>query len=147
MQNAAAKQPIHSREENVRHVDDRRRAHLGIPIFYIADANGREPGWAAVDLGLSLPSFKQVLMTIQFFTILEIRCLCFCFIVTPKKDKTVTMTIRMDRALPEEYNGLPVKTNRSGNERIRMVLRYALDHNGAYREMGETSMFILFSYL
>ena len=26
------------------------------------------------------------------------------FIVTPKEDKTVTMTIRIDRALQEEYN-------------------------------------------
>ena len=28
------------------------------------------------------------------------------FIVTPKEDKTVTMTIRIDRALQEEYNRL-----------------------------------------
>ena len=26
------------------------------------------------------------------------------FIVTPKEDKSVTMTIRIDRALQEEYN-------------------------------------------
>lgn len=28
------------------------------------------------------------------------------FIVTPKEDKTVTMTIRIDRTLQEEYNNL-----------------------------------------
>lgn len=28
------------------------------------------------------------------------------FIVTPKEDKSVTMTIRIDRALQEEYNDL-----------------------------------------
>ena len=51
------------------------------------------------------------------------------FIVTPKEDKTVTMTIRIDRALQEEYNRLAAKTNRSRNELIGMALQYALDHN------------------
>ena len=50
------------------------------------------------------------------------------FIVTPKEDKTVTMTIRIDRALQEEYNRLAGKTNRSRNELIGMALQYALDH-------------------
>lgn len=50
------------------------------------------------------------------------------FIVTPKEDKTVTMTIRIDRALQEEYNELSSKTNRSRNELISMALRYALDN-------------------
>lgn len=50
------------------------------------------------------------------------------FIVTPKEDKSVTMTIRIDRSLQEEYNNLSAKTNRSRNELICMALRYALDH-------------------
>jgi len=50
------------------------------------------------------------------------------FIVTPKEDKAVTMTIRIDRALQEEYNRLSTKTNRSRNELISMALRYALNH-------------------
>ncbi len=50
------------------------------------------------------------------------------FIVTPKEDKSVTMTIRIDRTLQEEYNNLSAKTNRSRNELICMALRYALDH-------------------
>lgn len=50
------------------------------------------------------------------------------FIVTPKEDKSVTMTIRIDRALQEEYNDLAAKTNRSRNELISMALQYALDH-------------------
>lgn len=50
------------------------------------------------------------------------------FIVTPKEDKTVTMTIRIDRALQEEYNKLSDKTNRSRNELISMALQYALDN-------------------
>ena len=50
------------------------------------------------------------------------------FIVTPKEDKTVTMTIRIDRSLQVEYNELSAKTNRSRNELISMALRYALDN-------------------
>ena len=50
------------------------------------------------------------------------------FIITPKEDKTVTLTIRIDRELQEEYNKLSVKTNRSRNELISMALQYALDH-------------------
>ena len=50
------------------------------------------------------------------------------FIITPKEDKTVTMTIRIDRALQEECNELSLKTNRSRNELISMALRYALDN-------------------
>ena len=42
--------------------------------------------------------------------------------------KSVTMTIRIDRALQEEYNDLAAKTNRSRNELISMALQYALDH-------------------
>lgn len=50
------------------------------------------------------------------------------FVITPKEDKAVTMTIRIDRALQEAYNALSVKTNRSRNELIGMALQYALDH-------------------
>ena len=50
------------------------------------------------------------------------------FIVTPKEDKTVTMTIRIDRALQEKYNELAAKTTRSRNELIGMALQFALDN-------------------
>lgn len=50
------------------------------------------------------------------------------FVVTPKEDKTVTMTIRIDRSLQKKYNELSAKTNRSRNELIAMALQYALDH-------------------
>ena len=50
------------------------------------------------------------------------------FIITPKEDKTVTMTIRIDRSLQERYNALSARTNRSRNELIGMALQYALDH-------------------
>lgn len=50
------------------------------------------------------------------------------FIITPKEDKTVTMTIRIGKELQEEYSDLAAKTNRSRNELISMALRYALDN-------------------
>ena len=50
------------------------------------------------------------------------------FIITPREDKTVTMTIRIDRSLLERYNQVSDLTNRSRNELIGMALQYALDH-------------------
>ncbi|MCM1303762.1 MAG: ribbon-helix-helix domain-containing protein [Lachnospiraceae bacterium] len=50
------------------------------------------------------------------------------FVVIPKEDKGVTMTIRIDRSLQEQYNQLATKTNRSRNELICMALQYALDN-------------------
>ena len=50
------------------------------------------------------------------------------FIVTPREDKTVTMTIRIERSLQERYNELSAKTNRSRNELIGMAQQYAYDH-------------------
>ena len=55
-------------------------------------------------------------------------CIMEKFIITPKEDKTVTMTIRIDKELQEEYNRLSAKTNRSRNELISMALQYALNH-------------------
>ena len=49
-------------------------------------------------------------------------------IITPKEEKAVTMTIRIDRALQEKYNELSAKTNRSRNELIAMALQFALEH-------------------
>lgn len=49
-------------------------------------------------------------------------------VITPKEDKSVTMTIRIDRTLQEKYNDLSVKTNRSRNELISLALQFALDH-------------------
>lgn len=50
------------------------------------------------------------------------------FIIIPKDDKAVTMTIRIDRALQEKYNELSVKTNHSRNELISLALQYALNN-------------------
>ena len=50
------------------------------------------------------------------------------FIITPKEDKAVTMTIRIDRTIQEKYNALSARTNRSRNELIGMALEFALEH-------------------
>lgn len=48
------------------------------------------------------------------------------FIITPKEDKSVTITIRIDKALQLQLDELASKSNRSRNELINMALDYAL---------------------
>ncbi len=50
------------------------------------------------------------------------------FIIVPKEEKAVTMTIRIDKTLQEQYNELSAKTNRSRNELINLALQYALNN-------------------
>ena len=55
------------------------------------------------------------------------------FVVRPKKydtkeDKSVVMSLRLDRELQEEYDALSAKSDRSRNELMCMALRYALDN-------------------
>lgn len=55
------------------------------------------------------------------------------FEVRPKKfdkkeDKSVIMTIRIERELQEEFDKLAGKSDRSRNELIGMALRYALNN-------------------
>lgn len=50
------------------------------------------------------------------------------FVVTPKSNKEVTMTIRIDKALQEKYTELATRTNNSRNDLICMALQYALDN-------------------
>jgi predicted transcriptional regulator len=49
-------------------------------------------------------------------------------IMRPKEDKSITMTIRIDRKLQEKYNELSRITNRSRNELITIALEYALEN-------------------
>ncbi len=55
------------------------------------------------------------------------------FVIRPKKmdkkeDKSVVMTLRMDRDLQEEFDILSAKSDRSRNELMCRALRYALEH-------------------
>lgn len=47
---------------------------------------------------------------------------------TKKEDKSVIMTLRIDKSLQEEYDILSQKSDRSRNELMCMALRYALDN-------------------
>mgnify|MGYP005782469849 CR=1 FL=1 len=49
-------------------------------------------------------------------------------LVTHKKDKKVTMTIRLDLELQQQFDDLAAKTNRARNEVICMPLTYAINH-------------------
>ena len=40
----------------------------------------------------------------------------------------MTMSIRIEKSLQEQFNDLSAKTNRSRNELISMALQYALDN-------------------
>jgi predicted transcriptional regulator len=46
----------------------------------------------------------------------------------PKEDKSVIMTIRLDRDLQDKYSMLAERSNRSRNELICMALSYALEN-------------------
>ena len=55
------------------------------------------------------------------------------FVVTPKRndrkeDKSIVMTLRMDRELQERFDVLAAKSHRSRNELMCMALKYALEH-------------------
>ena len=55
------------------------------------------------------------------------------FIVRPKctdkkEDRSITMTICLERELQEQYDDLSAKSGRSRNELMCMALRYALDN-------------------
>ena len=48
------------------------------------------------------------------------------FIITPKEDRTVTMTIRIEKTLQDKLDELARQSNRSRNEIVNMALEYAL---------------------
>ena len=45
-----------------------------------------------------------------------------------QEDKSVVMTLRLDRELQEAFDELAAKSDRSRNEVMVMALRYALEH-------------------
>jgi predicted transcriptional regulator len=48
--------------------------------------------------------------------------------IKDKEEKSVVMTLRIDKDLQEEYDRLSVKSERSRNELMCMALRYALEN-------------------
>lgn len=59
------------------------------------------------------------------------------FVITPKEDKTITMTIRVDKSIQEKFDELSKKSNRSRNELISMALDYALQNVKFLEEANE----------
>lgn len=64
------------------------------------------------------------------------------FVVRPKRadkkeDKSIVMTLRMDKELQEEFDILSAKSDRSRNELMCRALRYALEHLEFIPEGGE----------
>ena len=48
--------------------------------------------------------------------------------VMPKEDKSVTMSLRLDRSLQAEYDQLALKSGRSRNELMCKALQFAIDN-------------------
>lgn len=50
------------------------------------------------------------------------------FVVTPKNEKSVTMTIRIEYDLNRQIEELSIKSGRSRNELINKALQFAMDN-------------------
>jgi predicted transcriptional regulator len=48
------------------------------------------------------------------------------FIITPKEEKSVTISIRVDKSVQDRFDEFAKKSNRSRNELINLALEYAL---------------------
>jgi predicted transcriptional regulator len=59
------------------------------------------------------------------------------FIITPKEDKSVTITIRVDRTLQEKFDHLSKISNRSRNELINLALEYAMKNAKFIKESNQ----------
>jgi predicted transcriptional regulator len=62
------------------------------------------------------------------------------FIITPKEDRSVTITIRMDKSMQDQFESLARKSNRSRNELINMALEYALKNAKFMKTANEKKM-------
>ena len=54
-----------------------------------------------------------------------------------KEDKSVVMTLRLDRELQERFDKLAAQSDRSRNELMCMALQYALEHLEFIPDAGE----------
>jgi len=50
------------------------------------------------------------------------------FIVTPKEERSVTMTIRIETEYNKKLEDIALKSGRSRNELINMALKFAFDN-------------------
>lgn len=49
------------------------------------------------------------------------------FVVTPKEERSVTMTIRIETEYNKKLEEIALKSGRSRNELINMAIKFALD--------------------
>lgn len=74
----------------------------------------------------------QIALCICFFfisiMILEVIALSSKFVISPKEDKTVNITVRVKKDTQEKFDEIARKSNRSRNELINMALEYALNN-------------------
>lgn len=54
------------------------------------------------------------------------------FIVTPKRAKAVTLTIRIDKDLNDKLDEIAIKSNRSRNEIINLAIEFAFNNLDFY---------------
>ena len=50
------------------------------------------------------------------------------FVICPKEDKCIVLSVRMERSYAEEFDRLSSISNYSRNKLICMALQYALEH-------------------
>lgn len=50
------------------------------------------------------------------------------FVVTPKEERSVTMTIRIETEYNKRLEGIALRSGRSRNELINMAIKFALDN-------------------
>lgn len=50
------------------------------------------------------------------------------FVITPKTERSVTLTIRLETELNNYIEEIAIKSGRSGNELINKALRFAFDN-------------------
>lgn len=50
------------------------------------------------------------------------------FVITPKAERSVTMTIRIGTEYNNKLEEVAIKSGRSRNELINMAIKFALDH-------------------
>lgn len=60
------------------------------------------------------------------------------FIITPKEEKSVTITIRIDKSVQDQFDEFAKKSNRSRNELINSALEYALKNAKFIKSTNET---------
>lgn len=50
------------------------------------------------------------------------------FIITPKTERSVTVTVRIEKELHDSLEDLVIKSGRSRNELINKAIKFALDN-------------------